>query len=245
MIAMSRITGTGRLATQARFSGLKLLLAFLLWLVFVVMPWSNGFPCFAQDLDSLASRTDGGTLVVSFLVPRGELKSAGIEHILDDLGLEAECRVSLEVRKSGRFAKFGGGSFTKTVVVRTLRYSRWYDEYVLSENAREILTDRSYYKSLEQFRRFVDLSVVDLGILDPGEEYVVHLELSVRPRPPSQTQTRSSVNVAGVNEVGELAKQGYDFMRKKADLFHLELESRHFASDAVPSHLFGGAEPSN
>ncbi|UCG51644.1 MAG: hypothetical protein JSW58_15900 [Candidatus Latescibacterota bacterium] len=194
--------------------------------------------CLGDGLDSLVTHTSDGVLSASFYLPLRDLKEAGIEKALDELALDIECRVSIEVKQRGRFRS---KTFTKTTWVTTLSYSRWYDEYVIAENAEETFTHQSYYQSIDRFRRFSGIPIVNIAILEPGREYTATVDVTIRPRIPSQAHQESRVGMASAGAFdigGELVKQGYDLMKKK-DMFHVKFDSAKFTTDAIPSPLFG------
>ena len=151
--------------------------------------------CLASTLDSLRSFVDAESLFIDFAVPIRSLRAARVDAALDEQGLSVDCVITTEVRKKAGFLNH---TVIKNVVRRTLSYSRWYEEYVLAENAREISTHKSYYPALDRFRRFSRLRVVDLGILDPSQEYSIRLDLDLVPRLPSEKTQGRDPSFAGV-----------------------------------------------
>ena len=212
---------TGRRASALRWAVLALLLV-------AAVP-----PCRGQGLDSLNSHEEGGSLFIGFAIPIQSLREARLDDALEERGLSVDCVVSTEVRKKERF---GHRMVVREVVRRTLSYSRWYEEYVLTENAREIATQKSYYASLDRFRRFTMLHVVDLGILEPGEEYTIQLEVALVPRPPSGRSGGEDVKLAGV-----LPKEMMALFRGKGSLLSIRMESPAFRPGQLPGRLFTGA----
>ena len=188
--------------------------------------------CSAEGLDSLTTRVEGNSLLLDFAIPLRALRNARLDVALEEQGLNVDCLVSAELRKKeGLFAH----TVVKTVLRRTLSYSRWYDEYVLSENAREVSTHRSYFASLDAFRRVAGLRVVDLGILDPGLGYSVHLEVALLPRLPDPRSKGPDIARAGLG----VSKEMLDLLRGKGSLLSIRLDSLPFRGGAPPGRLFG------
>jgi hypothetical protein len=186
-------------------------------------------PCLAQDLDSLTSYVEDGTLFVTFSLPLRSLRAAKLETALEEQGLSVECGVSVEVRKREGLL---GRTVVKALFRRALSKSRWYDEYVLSENAREIATSKSYYTTLDRFRRFWRLKVADLGTLDPGEVYTVRIEVSLVPRVPTRGAGGAAPALAGV---------GSDMLGlfKGKSLLSIKVESATFRPMEAPRWSLG------
>ena len=200
--------------------------------------------CLAQGLDSLKSTVEDGSLLVRFALPVRSLRAAGIEKALDEQGLSVECEVSVEVRKKEGLLN---RTVVKALVRRSLSYSRWYEEYVLSENAREVATSKSYYVTLERFRRFTRMKVADLGTLDPGQDYTVRIEVSLVPRVPAKRAAGESPTLAGVG----MAKDMLDLFKGKGSLLSIKIESAafrtaeipHWSMGALPDELWAAREP--
>jgi len=188
--------------------------------------------CLAQGLDSLKSTMDEGNLLVGFALPVRSLRAAGIEKALDEQGLSVECEVSIEVRKKEGLLN---RTVVKALVRRALSYSRWYEEYVLSENAREVATSKSYYVTLERFRRFARMKVADMGTLDPGQEYTVRIEVSLAPRVPAKRARGESPNLASLG----VAKDMLDLSKGKGSLLSIKMESAAFRPTEVPRWSIG------
>lgn len=188
--------------------------------------------CRAQSLDSLASHLDGGGLLVGFSLPLHSLRTAGIEKALDEQGLSVECEMSVEVRKKeGLLSR----TVVKALVRRALSYSRWYDEYVLSENSREVATCKSYYTTLDRFRRFSNLKVADMGTLDPGQEYTVRIEVSLVTGMPAQRPGGASPSLAGIGA----AKDLLELFKGKGRLLSIKIESATFRPTGAPRWSLG------
>jgi hypothetical protein len=190
----------------------------------------------ASELDSLLYHADDAVLRVDFMLPVSVVNNVGIEEALDDHGLTVECMVTVEVHK---WLRFGRDLVVKNPVVRTLRYSKFYDEYILTESGREPSIEDSYYKSLDRFRRLTAVPVIDLYLLEPGEAYTVSLEVRVRALPKS---TRDQGGGPQVTQMGfvppasifkDIAKE----WRKKGDLIHVEYESPKFTASDPPYSL--------
>ena len=167
-------------------------------------------------------------LYINFLLPIAVLKSKELQAALDDNGLTIECSISIEVQRS---KKFGSDVVSKKPILRTIKYSKWYDEYSLEETSKEILTSASYYESMNRFRRFAHVPVIELGILDPAQSYKVSLEIKVRARPPAQDQTGGAVELAGMVTGAQgkaIAADVAKLWRKKGDIFSVTSESQEF-----------------
>ena len=188
--------------------------------------------CLAQGLDSLASTMDNGSLLVGFSLPVRSLKAAGIEKALDEQGLSVECEVSIEVRKKEGLLSH---TVVKMLVRRALSYSRWYNEYVLSENAREVATSKSYYTTLDRFRRFSGLRVADLGTLDPGQNYTVRIEVSLVPRVPTRGTGSTTPALAGVGVGADML----GLFKGRGSLLSIKVESATFRPAEVPRWSLG------
>jgi hypothetical protein len=189
-------------------------------------------PSHAQGLDSLVSQLDAGSLFVGFSLPVRSLRAAGVEKALDEQGLSVDCEVSIEVRKKeGLLSR----TVVKTLVRRSLSHSRWYDEYVLSENAREVATSKSYYGTLDRFRRFARMKVADLGTLDHGQAYTVRLEVSLVPRVAAKRASGASVVLAGVGAPQEML----ELFKGRRSLLAIKVESASFTPAEVPRWSVG------
>jgi hypothetical protein len=175
---------------------------------------------------------EGGDLLVGFALPVRSLRAAGIEKALDEQGLSVECEVSVEVRKKEGLLNH---TVVKALVRRALSYSRWYDEYVLTENAREVATSKSYYTTLDRFRRFSRLKAADVGTLDPGQDYTVRLEVSLVPRVPAKRAGGGSPNLASLG----VAKDMLDLFKGKGSLLSIKMESAAFRPTEVPRWSIG------
>ena len=214
-----------RRAHRGLTSGTALLLALLALALTATAP-----ACLAQGLDSLTSTMENGNLLVGFALPVRSLRAAGIEKALDEQGLSVDCEVSVEVRKKeGLLSR----TVVKALVRRALSYSRWYDEYVLSENAREIANSKSYFTTLDRFRRFSALKVADMGTLDPGQDYTVRIEVSIVSRVPTRGTGGTTLALAGV---------GADMLglfKGKGSLLSIKVESATFRPAEVPRWSLG------
>ena len=82
------------------------------------------------QLDSLSYQSDDTMLYIDFLLPMAALKSKELQAALDDNGLTIECVISIEVQRS---QKFGSEVVSKKPILRTIKYSKWYNEYNLEE----------------------------------------------------------------------------------------------------------------
>jgi hypothetical protein len=195
-------------------------------------------PSWGQEPDSLKCHVQDRAIKLSFQLPVPVLKIAGIEQALEEQGLSAECMVSIEVKERGGLRS---KTFVRVVNVRTLTYSRWYDEYILSENAEEILSDRSYYKTLDSYRRYDDLKIVDVGILERDKEFTVVLEVKAKLRFPDNRGDSGDFVAAGFSLPGELV----DVFRKKGVFYSFKVESETFSGGEVPGQLLGTSPPPN
>ena len=62
----------------------------------------------------------------------------------------------------GAAEPFGSEVRSKKPILRTIKYSKWYSKYDLEEASKEeIFTSTSYYESMNRFRRFTRIPVVD------------------------------------------------------------------------------------
>ena len=188
--------------------------------------------CLAQGLDSLTSTMEDGSLLVGFALPVRSLKAAGIEKALDEQGLSVECEVSIEVRKKEGLLSH---TVVKMLVRRALSYSRWYNEYVLSENTREVATSKSYYNTLDRFRRFSRVKVADMGTLDPGQDYTVRIEVSLVPRVPTRGTGGTTLALAGVGVGADML----GLFKGKGSLLSIKVESATFRPAEIPRWSLG------
>ncbi len=193
-------------------------------------------PCGADGLDSLRSFVDGAGLFVRFAIPARSLREARLETTLEDQGLDVDCVVSTEIREKGRFIRH---TVVREVVRRRLSYSRWYEEYTLSENGQDVATHKSYYPILDRFRRFERIRVVDLGILEAGREYTLDLEVSLVPRLPGEGSGVKQANLSGMVPRGVLPKELVDVFRGRGSLLSIRKESPVFRAGELPERLFG------
>jgi hypothetical protein len=192
----------------------------------------EAIPGSAQELDSLQCSVQDGMITAGFLLPIPALKLAGMDEALDEKGLQVECWVSLEVKKSGLLRS---STLAKTVTKRILSYSRWYDEYLVMEKSQEIFSSPSYYKSLDFYRRYSDLVGTDVSVLESDGEYRVVLEVKVSLRMPDDGSEGGMLNLAGFGLSGELMK----LVKSKGEVLSVKVESEEFAGGHVPSRLLG------
>jgi hypothetical protein len=197
----------------------------------IVVTLAVAGPVRGHELDSLDCRVEDGAMTLGFLFPVATLPLAELEKVLEDQGLLVEVRVSIEVRKQGRFLS---STFVMTTNVRTLAYSRWYDEFVLNENAKEILTSRSYYGAVDSFRRYDGIEVAETGILEPDADYRIIVDVKGRLRLPEVGGAGESLSLAGLSLPLELA----DRLRKKNEVFSIRTQSEKFSGRDVPARLF-------
>ncbi len=183
-------------------------------------------------LDSLSYRSDDTMLYIDFLLPMAALKSKELQAALDDNGLTIECVISIEVQRS---QKFGSEVVSKKPILRTIKYSKWYSEYNLEEASKEIFTSASYYESMNRFRRFTRIPVIELCFLDPDQNHRVSLEMTVRGRPSAQDRSGGATKLAGMvpdaqgKAIADIAK----LWRKKGDFFSVALESQEFTIETL------------
>ena len=181
-------------------------------------------------------------LFVDFLLPMAALKSKELQAALDDNGLTIECSISIEVQRSRELV-------SKKPILRTMKYSKWYEEYNLEETSKEIFTSASYYESMNRFRRFTHIPVIELCFLEPAQNHKVTLEIKVRARPPAQGQSGAAVKLAGMvpgaqgKPIGDVAK----LLSKKGDFFSITLESQEFNIETLqrllsPARAAGGGK---
>jgi hypothetical protein len=196
----------------------------------------------AYELDSLFYRVDQTALCINFMLPIAVVKSPEIEQALDDHSLTVQCLVALEVRRSHRFKN---DVVIKSAVIRELRYSKFNDEYVLTEKGKEVSVSNSYYTSLDRLRRFATVPVIDLYLLEPDESYTVVLDIRVRAGPSAHRAQSPGKSLAGIG-VEQATSQAYpdlgiiDLFKKRRDFAHIEYESGKFAAGALPRPMFSG-----
>jgi hypothetical protein len=187
----------------------------------------------ASDLDSLLYKSDDSMLYVDFMLPVSAVSGTGIETALDEHGLTVECLVTIEVRKPRRL---GHDLVVKSPIVRTLRYSKFYDEYILSERGSEPSINSSYYKSLDMFRRFTAVEVIDLYLLEAGEDYTVVLDVRIRAVPAITRDQDPGKSLAGMGLVapGSVLPDVIKEWQKKGAFVHIEYESSRFTASDLP-----------
>jgi hypothetical protein len=203
----------------------------ILSLAFGLMISLPVLPCRGQGLDSLKCQVVDGALTVAFQLPTSALKVAGLDQALDEQGLQVESRVILEVKQKGGL---GSSTVVKVMNLRNLAYSRWYDEYVMSEDAQEVLSNHSYYRALDAFRRYRDLSIINVGVLDPDATYSVTLEVHVQLKLPDPGAGKKDFEMAGFS----LPWQIVELFKKKGEVLSIKLDSEKFQGQAVPEQLF-------
>ena len=186
----------------------------------------------AQDLDSLRTLVEDNHLFIEFAIPVQALKAARLEVVLDEQGLNVDCIVSSEVRQRERFLP---RTVVRDVVRRTLSYSRWYEEYAITESGQQTSSVKSFYSQLDRFRRFSRIRIVDLGILEPDQEYDVRLELVLVKRLPDVNRGAGEMTFGGVSVPKEMA----ELFRGKGNLFQIRLESLTFKGSGPKGRLFG------
>lgn len=156
------------------------------------------------------------------------LKSKELQAALDDNGLTIECSISIEVRRSRELV-------SKKPILRTITYSKWYDEYNLEETSKESFTSASYYESMNRYRRFAHVPVIELCFLGPAQNHKVTLEIKVRARPPAQGQSGTVVKYASMvpGPQGKYIEDVAKLWSKKGDIFSVTSESQEFTIETL------------
>jgi hypothetical protein len=190
-------------------------------------------PASCHEPDSLSYCSDGDALYASFLISVDAIKEGNLRDVLDEKGLEIECRLTAKVYE-GRAV--GGEMVDMNPLKRRLEYDDWYQEYVVNEGLPDEFRTTSYIEALERFRRFIRVKIVDLYLLEPGSPYSLSLEAEARVRDPVSSGSGGGANLAGV-AAGVRDVVSDVFSGEDKPLFSVESEQEGFNSDSLPSPL--------
>lgn len=185
-------------------------------------------------LEEMAYHSSGRRLFVDFRLPVSRIKEMNLKKLLEEKSFEVECSICIKV------VELGSKKTTENWYEKSIRYSRFEGEYLLSDKMlkRDYISS-DYYEMVEMFISFENLPVVNLGFLDRSEGYEVRVRAEVTSGLASRGSGEESRN-AGIpifNQAVSLfnkTRKAVSALSGGGDSFTIETEPQEFSADALP-----------